>query len=169
MQPVQTIQPIQPTNKSKITFIAAVIAGCAILFSFASVDALDKKAQLKLGEMEYLSNCGSCHGRDAKGDGPIAAILTVKPSDLTMISKKSDGKFPLERIYKTINGRDIIKAHGDSLMPVWGRRFMVMEREVADAIAYPPDDLDTQSLVFGRIMSLVGYLESIQVKDTSVK
>ena len=49
-------------------------------------------------------------------------------------------------------------------MPVWGHRFTIMEYEAADAIAYPLQDVDTQSLVFGRIMSLVGYLESIQTK-----
>jgi len=151
-------------NKSKITFSAAVIAGCAILFSFASVNALDKKAQLKLGEMEYLSNCASCHGRDAKGGGPVADVLTVKPADLSMISKKFNGEFPKELIYKIIDGRDMIKPHGHSLMPVWGRRFTVMEYKDADAIAYLPDDLETQALVFGRIISLVGYLESIQAK-----
>jgi len=151
-------------NKSKITFSAVVIAGCAILFSFASVNALDKKAQLKLGEREYLSNCGSCHGRDAKGSGPVAVILAVKPSDLTMISKKFNGVFPKEHIYKIIDGREMIKPHGDSLMPVWGSRFSVMEYKAADAIAYLPNDVDIQALVFGRIISLVGYLESIQAK-----
>lgn len=151
-------------NKSKITFGTTVIAGCSILLSFGSVNALDTKTQLKLGEMEYLSSCGSCHGKDAKGNGPVASVLTVKPSDLTLISKKSDGKFPEEYIYKIIDGREISSPHGDSAMPVWGHRFTVMEYEVADAIAYPPQDIDTQSLVFGRIMSLVGYLKSIQTK-----
>ncbi len=158
---------MQAINKSKITFSALVIeviAGCAIMLSFASVNALDKKAQINLGELEYLSNCGSCHGRDGKGEGPVAAVLTVKPSDLTLISKRFKGDFPKERIYKIIDGRDIVKAHGNSLMPVWGRRFTVMEYEAADAIAYLPDDLDNQALVFGRIISLVEYLESIQAK-----
>jgi len=155
---------MKPIIKSKITLSAAVIAGCAILFSFGSVTALDKTAQLKLGEMEYLSNCGSCHGRDAKGSGPIAAVLTVKPSDLTMISKKFNGTFPQEYVYKVIDGRDMIKPHGHSLMPVWGHRFTVMEYNAADAIAYLPHEQDTQALVFGRIISLAGYLESIQVK-----
>ncbi len=158
------MKTMQPLNKSKINFSAAVIAGCAILFSVASVEALDKKTQLKLGEMEYLSNCGSCHGKDAKGDGPVAAVLTVKPTDLTMISKKINGEFPEEYIYKIIDGREIISPHGDSAMPVWGHRFTVMEYEAADAIVYLPQDVDTQALVFGRIISLVGYLESIQVE-----
>ena len=155
---------MKPIKKSKINFSAAVIAGCALLFSLGSVNALDKEDQLKLGEMEYLSNCGSCHGRDAKGGGPIAAVLTAKPSDLTMISKQFNGEFPKERIYKIIDGRDMINPHGNSLMPVWGHRFTVMEHKAADAIAYLPHDVETQALVFGRIISLVGYLESIQAK-----
>ena len=154
---------MNPIKVSKITLSATVIAGC-ILLSFSSVNALDKTAQLKLGEMEYLSNCGSCHGRDAKGNGPVAAVLTVKPTDLTMISKELNGKFPQEYVYKVIDGRGMIKPHGNSLMPVWGHRFTVMERNANDAIAYSPSELDTQSLVFGRIISLVGYLESIQIK-----
>ncbi len=155
---------MQLVNISKINFSAAVIAGCALLFSFGSVNALDKKIQLKLGEMEYLSNCGSCHGNDAKGDGPVAAALSIKPSDLTMISKQFSGKFPEEHIYKVIDGREMINPHGDTDMPVWGNRYMSKVRKAADRIAYPLHEQDAQALVFGRITSLVGYLESIQAK-----
>ena len=155
---------MQPVNISKINFSVAAIAVCAILFSFGSVNALDKKIQLKLGEMEYLSNCGSCHGKDAKGDGPVAAALSIKPSDLTMISKQFSGKFPEDHIYKVIDGREMINPHGDTDMPVWGNRYMSMAHKAADRIAYPLHEQDAQAIVFGRIMSLVGYLESIQVK-----
>jgi len=152
-----------PIKISKITLSAAAIEGC-ILLGFSSVNALDKTDQLKLGEMEYLSNCGSCHGKNAKGNGPVAEFLTVRPIDLTMISKKSDGKFPQEYVYKHIDGRNMIKPHGNSLMPVWGRRFTAMVREAYDATAYLPSEVDTQALVTDRIISLVNYLESIQVK-----
>ncbi len=151
-------------NKSKIPFAAAVIAGCAILFSVASVNALDKKEQLKLGEMEYLSNCASCHGKDAKGGGPVAAVLSIKPSDLTMISKNFSGQFPEDHIYKVVDGRDMINPHGDTDMPVWGDRYITMAHKDADRIAYPLHEQDAQALAFGRITSLVGYLESIQAK-----
>ena len=151
-------------NKSKITFSAAVVAGCCVLFSFSSVNALDKKAQLKLGEMEYMSSCASCHGKDAKGGGPVAAALSIKPSDLTMISKEFNGKFPEDHIYNVIDGRDVINPHGDTDMPVWGDRYSSMALKAADRIAYPHQEVDAQALVFGRITSLVGYLESIQVK-----
>lgn len=38
--------------------------------------------------------CASCHGVDAKGEGPVAKSLNVKPSDLTRIAARSGGKFP---------------------------------------------------------------------------
>jgi cytochrome c1 len=151
-------------NKSKFTFSAAVFAGCSILFSFSSVNALDKKAQLVLGKMEYMSNCASCHGKDAKGGGPVAAVLSIKPSDLTMISKEFSGKFPEDHIYNVIDGRDMINPHGDTDMPVWGDRYMSMAQKEADRIAFPFYEQDAQALAFGRITSLVDYLESIQIK-----
>jgi mono/diheme cytochrome c family protein len=155
---------MNPIKKSKITLSAAVITGCSILFSFSSVNALDKKAQLVLGKMEYMSNCASCHGKDAKGGGPVAAVLSIKPSDLTMISKAFSGKFPEDHVYKVIDGRDMINPHGDTDMPVWGDRYMSMAQKAADRVAFPFYEQDAQALAFGRITSLVDYLESIQVK-----
>ena len=145
-------------KRSKFT-IAAVIAGCGLLFSLGSTSALEQAAQLKLGEHEYMNNCAACHGADAKGGGPVAAVLSLKPNDLTKISKKFNGKFPAEHIYKVIDGREMMNPHGDTNMPVWGHRYMSVAYKKAEAV---PHELDTQALVFGRITSLVGYLESIQ-------
>ncbi len=155
---------MKPINKRKIILSAAVIAGCCILFGFSSVNALDNAAQLKLGEMEYLSNCASCHGKDARGDGPVATVLSTKPTDLTTIAKNLNDEFPKEHVYRIIDGRNMIKPHGNRVMPVWGNHFTVMEYQATDAIAYPLPDIDIQSMVFGRITSLVRYLESIQIK-----
>lgn len=155
------MQKLHTINKSNIKVI---LAGCAILLSVASVNALDKKAQLKLGKMEYLNNCAACHGRDAKGDGPVAAALTTKPYDLTLISKKHDGTFPEGLIYKVIVGHDIINSHGGTDMAVWGDRYSSTPFEADDSIAFPPHEQDNQAMILGRITSLIGYLESIQAK-----
>ena len=154
---------MKPNKKSKITLTTAVITAC-ILSGFDSVYALDKKAQLRLGKVEYLNNCASCHGADAMGDGPVASVLSVKPTDLTMIAKNFNGKFPHEHIYKVIDGREMINPHGDTDMPVWGQRYIAKAHTEADRIAYPLGEGDAEALVFGRITSLVGYLESIQLK-----
>ena len=155
---------MKPIIKSKIAMSAAVIAACGILFSFSNANAVDKKAQLKMGEMEYLNNCAACHGKDAKGGGPVAAVLSLKPSDLTLISKSFSGKFPNEHIYKVIDGREMINPHGDTDMPVWGHRYIVMAQKDADTVGYHPRDVDLQAVALGRITSLVGYLESIQAE-----
>ena len=155
---------LQAINRCKINYSATVIAGCVILLSVVNVNALDKKAQLKLGEMEYLNNCAACHGRDAKGGGPVAAALSTKPYDLTLISKKFDGKFPKGFVYKVVNGHDIINSHGDTDMAVWGDRYTTKAPETDDSIAFPFHEQDTQAMIFGRITSLVRYLESIQAK-----
>ena len=150
--------------KSKIAISAAVIAGCGILFSFSSVNALDKKAQFKLGENEFLNNCAACHGRDAKGGGPVASALSTKPYDLTMISKKYNGTFPEGLVYKVIVGHEIINSHGGPDMAVWGDRYTSTPPEAVDSIEYPLYEQDSQAMILGRITSLVGYLESIQAK-----
>lgn len=43
--------------------------------------AKDAKAVAK-GERVFTSLCWTCHGMQGKGDGPNAALLTVRPADL---------------------------------------------------------------------------------------
>ncbi len=114
--------------------------------------------------MEYLNNCAACHGRNAKGDGPVAAALSTKPYDLTMISKKYKGTFPEGLIYKVIVGHEIITSHGETDMAVWGDRYTSTPPEVDYSIEFPPHEQDTQAIILGRITSLIGYLKSIQAK-----
>jgi mono/diheme cytochrome c family protein len=71
----------------------------------------------------YLRYCGSCHGIGAKGDGPVAKHLTIKPTDLTQLRKKNKGVFPLSRVVSAIDGTRAVRTHGESKMPVWGEVF----------------------------------------------
>lgn len=93
--------------------------------------------------------CASCHGRSAKGDGPMAGMLTRRPADLTEIAKRNAGTFPSEKIGQIIDGRSPVRGHGGGDMPVWG-----------DAFAKTADPTP----VADRIGRLVTYLESIQAK-----
>ena len=50
---------------------------------------------IEAGQKVYQTNCKPCHGESGKGDGPVAANLQVKPSDLTaakLAHGSSDGE-----------------------------------------------------------------------------
>jgi mono/diheme cytochrome c family protein len=103
------------------------------------------------GPALYKAYCASCHGADAKGDGPMAKSLNVKPPDLTRIAARNGGKFPLMRIERTISGEEQPpRGHGTSEMPVWGPIFSHVERD--------------QDLGRVRIDNLARYLRDIQVQ-----
>ena len=90
-----------------------------------------------------------------EGDGPTAGILSVKPPNLTQLSKKNGGTFPFWEAYATIDGsNEKMQGHGTREMPLWGHRFRA-ERGSAETWIHGSR---------GRILSLVHYLESIQVE-----
>jgi mono/diheme cytochrome c family protein len=96
--------------------------------------------------------CASCHGRDGKGGGPVAAALKTPPADLTMIARRAGGTFPKARVerFVTQDGEKPGSAHGTNEMPVWGPIFRGLD----------PSD----AMVKVRISNVVSYLESIQFK-----
>lgn len=142
-------------------FATAAVAGTCMFLASKPASAMENATQIKLGEYEYMGQCAACHGPHAKGDGPVAEVLTQKPADLTQISKKYGGTFPADEVYRIIDGTKMINPHGDRQMPVWGFRYMESATAQAGAV---PHDVDAQELVAGRITSLVQFLESIQAK-----
>ena len=75
------------------------------------------------GKQMYLRYCGSCHGVTGGGDGPVSRDLKVKMPDLTTLAKKNRGVYRLDDVMATIDGRRLVRAHGDRDMPVWGEKF----------------------------------------------
>lgn len=85
-----------------------IIASSIIGFS-ACASAQDTD----VGKMEYQSSCASCHGIDAKGDGPVSKELKTRPADLTVLAKSNNGVFPYNRVYEMVDGRNsTISSHG---------------------------------------------------------
>jgi len=83
------------------------------------------------GKDLFKAYCASCHGLDAKGKGPMAASLKVPPADLTRISIRNHGAFPLSRMQKIIAGEELPPSgHGSNQMPVWGPIFSQVTRDV---------------------------------------
>jgi mono/diheme cytochrome c family protein len=107
------------------------------------------------GEELFGRFCGSCHGSEGRGDGPVSRSLNVAVPDLTTIERRY-GEFPAGVIRDVIDGRGIDKrAHGTREMPVWGYEFWVEEG----------GDVNAQRAVRNAIDKLVEYLRSIQRDD----
>jgi hypothetical protein len=47
-------------------------------------------------------------------------MLETKPADLTQLARNSGGRLPITYVYDTIDGRNMLRAHGLQEMPVWG-------------------------------------------------
>ncbi len=114
----------------------------------------------EIGRVEYMSACASCHGTDAKGTGPLAALMKIETPDLTRLSQRAGGAFPFRYTLLLIDGREV-RGHGGD-MPVWGARYNVMAERVEGAVRPPRVPGDPELIVKGRLMALVSYLETIQ-------
>jgi mono/diheme cytochrome c family protein len=103
------------------------------------------------GRDMFNAYCASCHGVNAKGDGPAAAALNSKPADLTALAAHNGGKFPADRIISILRGQATVTAHGNRDMPVWGPVFWKMSQG---------HEAEMQQ----RIANLTHYIESLQSK-----
>ena len=74
---------------------------------------------LEEGAAAFEAHCAGCHGLEARGDGPMAALLRVQPADLTALSAGNGGVFPLARVIRRVDGTADMLAHGGP-MPVFG-------------------------------------------------
>jgi len=78
----------------------------------------------------FRAYCASCHGLDAKGAGPAASALKAKLPDLTLLSRKNQGRFPAARTRAVITGEQAVAAHGSREMPIWGPIIHQVEGEM---------------------------------------
>jgi hypothetical protein len=145
----------------------ALIPFCGIMIIGAVAFVGDVSAQdSDIGKVEYQTNCASCHGIGAKGDGPMSSELKRRPSDLTILAKRNNGVFPLNSVYRIIDGRDEIASHGSREMPVWGYRFVPpkhFDLKLGDDYIYLPSS-SPGPVVHGRILAVIDYLNRIQEK-----
>ena len=109
-----------------------------------------KQTPVDSGAKMYREYCASCHGLHGKGDGPVAPTLVRRPTDLTLLSQKNGGKYPVLLVKNSIqNG--VTAGHGSKDMPVWGPILSTVSQH-------------SQALVVLRIENLTNYIETLQVK-----
>jgi len=100
---------------SKIVLVSLVFALFALNsngWTQRETESTSKEQSPRPGQLVYLQYCASCHGGTGKGDGPTAAALTRKPSDLTLLAKNNGGLFPDAKVMAIIEGTEPITAHG---------------------------------------------------------
>lgn len=136
-----------------------VLLGAGLLFTGCARDsgeatpAEDQVANVDpvtAGKASYAKYCQSCHGADGKGSGELGTDLASAPADLTQLAIKYNG-FPVDSVYKTIDGRADVEAHGPREMPVWAN---IWSEEDGERV---PDEV-----VERRINELIEYIRSIQ-------
>lgn len=126
----------------------------AFLFMQPSKGSAQEEEVAKAGRPAYEKYCAPCHGPEGKGNGPEAAKLKTKPTDLTQLKRMYNGEFPIWRIYGMIDGREEVRGHGPRDMPIWGKEFKQQAGSTHVA----------ESQTRGRIFELIYYIESLQEK-----
>lgn len=118
---------------------------------------LAQASKLDFGKREYDNNCAVCHGKAGKGDGVYVDLLKKSAPDLTTMTKRNGGVFPMARAYDVIDGGG--PGHGTRDMPIWGQEYSVQAANFYMDVPY-----DQQAYVRSRILALAEYLNRLQVK-----
>jgi len=112
---------------------------------------------IDVGKYQYDGHCAACHGSTGKGDGYFRGFLNKPIANLTTLSKSNGGVFPFARVYETIDGRQVIQAHGTRDMPIWGRDFSAM-----NSIRGPY--YNDEDFARAKILALTEYVYRLQAK-----
>lgn len=141
-------------NNANSLLISSSTALLALTLFAGSAVAQGVKADL--GKQEYNASCAVCHGNAGKGNGPYVELLQKKPTDLSTLTKRNGGTFPVARIYETIEGANV-PSHGSREMPIWGRAYRISAAEYYIDVDYNPE-----VFVRARILALIEYLSRLQ-------
>jgi hypothetical protein len=141
-----------------LTRVLTAAIGIAIAASIGAASQSNNKITMQVGKTSavsgqqmYVSYCAPCHGVDGRGNGPVAPALKFAPTDLSMLTRNNNGKFPGTHIVAVLQNGSTLPAHGTALMPVWGPIFGRM-------------NVSNQQERQLRISNLSRYLETLQVK-----
>ena len=129
----------------RLTLALALASHCAL-------PAVAQDADPVSGGNLFQQNCATCHGFEARGDGPMADILSIPPTDLTNLAGEEE--FPTADVVRRIDGRDMLLAHGGP-MPIFA--YILEDRSAVI------DDADgTPVFTSQAVLDIAAYIESLQ-------
>lgn len=118
-------------ERRPMLFLCMVLLPAVLLSAAQKQDKTTSSARNTVeGAKIFRYHCAACHGADGRGHGPASVALKNPVPDLTLISQRSGGKFPYERVKEIIEGNEPgLLAHGDREMPIWGPIFHEVESD----------------------------------------
>lgn len=134
------------------------LAGLCALFTLTGGAAIQAQ-DASFGANIYKDYCVVCHGESGAGDGMVGVLFAQPPADLRLLARNNNGVFPAAQVIEAIYGRRSIQAHGQTEMPIWGTYFMTQALESPTI-----DPKDAAMITQGRVLSVVSYLESLQLE-----
>lgn len=134
--------------------VAALLLAAAAPALAAGPETVHQINKAHPGYQLYRQYCGSCHGVFADGHGPVAQFLDPKPKNLTELYKEFGTPLATAKLISIIDGRDMIRAHGTSDMPIWGKH---LYRSI-------PPNPGKEAMKRGTLQVIIEYLQTIQKK-----
>lgn len=133
---------------ARLASALAALAGLAALLACAPRPEA-------VGRALYDDFCTDCHGLTGQGDGPLAADLGRPVPDLTRISARNGGAFPVSDVMSTIDGYTRVR-EGNVTMPEFG-----LALQAGPLVMYDPGDGRPRPTP-SNLVALAEYLMTIQ-------
>lgn len=130
----------------------ALFAGLSVAGPHAASAQSDSPQDFDRAEL-YVSNCGPCHGRTGLGGGPVAAALKDPVPVLATLAKRHGGVFPTDYVYRVVDGRETMRAHGTRVMPIWGTQLLLRHKGQG-----------AESSIRLMIDALIEHIKSLQIE-----
>jgi mono/diheme cytochrome c family protein len=134
----------------RLTLALTLIAGTTLTLAAC----LPPAAPPSQGAEDFAALCAPCHGTGGQGNGPASIGLGAKPADLTGLSARNGGTFPMARVMNKIWGY----ARGGSasgVMPEFGPLLdsPTVTVDLGDGVQTPTPS---------RLIDIANYLTTIQ-------
>jgi mono/diheme cytochrome c family protein len=140
------------TPTCTLAILLIVLIASALMHAQTAAPAPAFLGDSLVGKDSFEAYCATCHGADARGNGPVASALKRTPPDLTILANRNRDVFPRDRVNAVLTGAGrTVSAHGTTEMPIWGPLFRAFESDARVRV---------------RIDNLVNYLETVQSRPS---